>query len=597
MALRSRGKKSGTAECSLCLLYARDKGFFDVFLSLIVKRKEAVRMVENGSEILVDVLAEQGVDTIFGYPGGAVLNIYDALYKNSDRIKHILTSHEQGAAHAADGYARATGKVGVCLATSGPGATNLVTGIATAYMDSIPMVAITGNVGTSLIGRDSFQEVYIAGITMPVTKHNFVVRHVEELADTIRSAFRIAQSGRPGPVLVDIPKDITSAMGVYEPQEKVVPENDFELTEEQLQHVAALIAASERPVIYYGGGVGISGAGAELLKLMQKADIPATHTMMAIGAVPGNEPLELGLVGMHGKVSAAWAIDRSDLLLSIGARFSDRVATNTGRFAPGAKIVHVDIDAAEINKNVGTDYSIVCDAERFLAALLPYVKEMKHENWLAQIRGWQEKLDYVPKDDSSVLKPHQVIELAAEMAGDEAIFATDVGQHQLWAAQHCGRNRIHQFITSGGLGTMGFGYGAAMGAQAAKPDHTVLHITGDGSFHMNLNELATSVSYNLPIITLVMNNQVLGMVRQWQTMFYDKRYSATDPHRKTDYVKLAEAFGARGFRATNLDELREALEKALERTGPVVIDCVIDKDERVLPMIPAGGTVDDIVAD
>lgn len=552
--------------------------------------------MKNGSEILVDVLVEQGVDTIFGYPGGAVLNIYDALYKNSHRIKHILTAHEQGAAHAADGYARATGKVGVCLATSGPGATNLVTGIATAHMDSIPMVAITGNVGTSLIGRDSFQEVYIAGITMPVTKHNFVVRHIEELADTIRSAFRIACSDRPGPVLVDIPKDITAALGVYEPQEKIIKQRHGSVDEEQLQHIAALIATAERPVIYYGGGVGIAGAGDDLLKLMKKADIPATHTMMAIGAVSEEEPLELGLVGMHGKVSAAWAVDRSDLLLSIGARFSDRVATNAGRFAPNAKIVHVDIDAAEINKNVGTDYSIVCDADYFIRALLPYVKEKRHEAWRAQITSWQEKLDYVPENDDSVIKPHQLITLAAELAGDEAIFVTDVGQHQLWAAQYCGRNKIHQFITSGGLGTMGFGYGAAIGAQMAHPDKTVLHITGDGSFHMNLNEMATSVSYDLPVITIVMNNQVLGMVRQWQTMFYEKHYSATDPHRKTDYVKLAEAFGARGFRATTLAELKEALMEALKRTGPAVIDCVIDKDERVLPMIPAGGTVNDIVA-
>lgn len=551
--------------------------------------------MKNGSEILVDVLVEQGVDTIFGYPGGAVLNIYEALYKNRDRIRHILTSHEQGAAHAADGYARATGKVGVCLATSGPGATNLVTGIATAYMDSIPMVAITGNVGTSLIGRDSFQEVYIAGITMPVTKHNFVVRHIEELADTIRSAFRIACNGRPGPVLVDIPKDITSALGVYEPQEKIEKQRRDLVDEEQFQHVAALIAAAERPVIYYGGGVETASAGDDLLKLMKKADVPATHTMMAIGAISEKEPLELGLVGMHGKVSAAWAIDRSDLLLSIGARFSDRVATNAGRFAPNAKIVHVDIDAAEINKNVGTDYSIVCDADYFIRELLPYVKEKKNDAWRAQIAGWQEKLDYVPQDDDNVIKPHQAIRLAAELAGDEAIFVTDVGQHQLWAAQYCGRNKIHQFITSGGLGTMGFGYGAAIGAQIARPDKTILHITGDGSFHMNLNEMATSVSYELPIITIIMNNRVLGMVRQWQTMFYEKHYSATDPQRKTDYVKLAEAFGAYGFRATTLAELKEALTEALKRTGPVVIDCVIDKDERVLPMIPAGGTVDDIV--
>jgi len=553
---------------------------------------------KNGSELLVDVLVEQGVDTIFGYPGGAVLNIYDALYNNRDRIRHILTAHEQGAAHAADGYARATGKVGVCLATSGPGATNLVTGIATAYMDSIPMVAITGNVGTSLIGRDSFQEVYIAGITMPITKHNFVVRDVNELADTIRSAFRIASSGRPGPVLVDIPKDITGAPCEYDPKPRVEAERSegYGLSDEQIRHVAELIAQAKRPVIYYGGGVATANAGRDLLQLMRKADIPATHTMMAIGAISDSEPLELGLIGMHGKVSAAWAVDRCDLLLSIGARFSDRVATNTERFAPNAQIVHVDIDAAEINKNVDTNYSIVCDADVFLQQLLPQVQPAQHAEWRSQIAEWQTNLDYVPTDDDSVLKPHQVIELVAEQAGKDAIFTTDVGQHQLWAAQYSGRSHTHQFITSGGLGTMGFGYGAAIGAQVACPDKTVIHITGDGSFHMNLNELATTVSYNLPIITLVMNNRVLGMVRQWQTMFYDKHYSATDPERKTDYVKLAEAFGARGFRVTNLAELRDALTDALQRTGPVVIDCVIDKDERVLPMIPAGGTVDDIVA-
>lgn len=553
-------------------------------------------MVKNGSEILVEVLVEQGVDTIFGYPGGSVLNIYDALYQNSDRIRHILTAHEQGASHAADGYARATGKTGVCLATSGPGATNLVTGIATAYMDSIPMVAITGNVGTSLIGRDSFQEVYIAGITMPITKHNFVVRNVEELADTLRDAFRIANTGRPGPVLVDIPKDVTAATCEYIPGKPfAIPEPD-EIAEADLREIAALLAKAERPIIYYGGGVATADAGEALSELMHKADIPSTHTMMAIGCVPDEDPLSLGLIGMHGTVSAAWAIDRSDLMLSIGARFSDRVATNVGRFAPGAKIVHVDIDAAEINKNINVDYAVVSDAKRFLEALLPFVQPAKHDAWRAQIAQWKQQLDYVPQDDDSVLRPHQVIQTAAEMAGDEAIFATDVGQHQLWAAQYCGRGRIHQFITSGGLGTMGFGYGAAMGAQVACPDKTVLHITGDGSFHMNLNELVTSVSYDLPVITLVMNNRVLGMVRQWQTMFYEKRYSATDPERKTDYVKLAEAFGARGFRVSNIAELRQALSEALTRSGPVVIDCLIDKDERVLPMIPAGGTVEDIVS-
>ncbi|WP_283674824.1 biosynthetic-type acetolactate synthase large subunit [Butyricicoccus sp. Marseille-Q5471] len=554
-------------------------------------------MKKNGSEILVDVLVEQGVDTIFGYPGGSVLNIYDALYKNSDRIRHILTAHEQGASHAADGYARATGKTGVCLATSGPGATNLVTGIATAYMDSIPMVAITGNVGTSLIGRDSFQEVYIAGITMPITKHNFVVRHVEELADVIRDAFRIANSDRPGPVLVDIPKDVTAAMYEYVPRGRVEGEEKYDVAEEQLQAVAEMIAKAERPVIYYGGGVQTSDAGEALLALMKKADIPATHTMMAIGCVRGEEQLNLGLIGMHGKVSASWAIDRSDLLISVGARFSDRVATNTSRFAPQAKIIHVDIDAAEINKNIGVDYAVVSDARTFFEKLLPYIKPSKHDAWRAQIAEWQSKLDYTPKNDpEGHLQPHTIIELVAEMAGDDAVFATDVGQHQLWAAQYCHRNGIHQFITSGGLGTMGFGYGAAMGAQVAQPEKTIIHITGDGSFHMNLNELVTSVSYDLPVITVLMNNSVLGMVRQWQTMFYEKRYSATDPHRKTDYVKLAEAFGARGFRCTTLDELRAAMQDALKRTGPVVIDCVIGCDERVLPMIPAGGTVDDIVS-
>ena len=553
-------------------------------------------MKKNGSEILVEVLVEQGIDTVFGYPGGSVLNIYDALYLNADRIRHILTAHEQGASHAADGYARATGKTGVCIATSGPGATNLVTGIATAYMDSIPMVAITGNVGTSLIGRDSFQEVYIAGITMPITKHNFVVRNVEELADTLREAFRIANSDRPGPVLVDIPKDVTAAVCEYVPAAPAVKVEEPEIPEAKLREIAEILASAERPVIYYGGGVATADAGKDLLALVQKADIPCTHTMMAIGCIPDAEPLSMGLIGMHGKVSASWAIDKADVLLSIGARFSDRVATNTNRFAPNAKIIHIDIDAAEINKNIGVYCAVVSDAGHFLRSLLPYVQPAKHDAWRAQIEEWRKKLDYIPKDGVDRICPHQVIGLAAEMAGPDAIFATDVGQHQLWAAQYCGRNAIHQFITSGGLGTMGFGYGASMGAQIACPDKTVLHITGDGSFHMNLNELCTSVSYNLPIITLLLNNEVLGMVRQWQTMFYEKHYAATDPHRKTDYVKLAEAFGARGFHVETMEELRHAMTEALKRTGPVVIDVRIDPDERVLPMIPAGGTVDDIVS-
>ena len=559
-------------------------------------------MVKNGAEILIDALVEQGVDTIFGYPGGAVLNIYDALYKNSDRIRHILTAHEQGAAHAADGYARATGKVGVCLATSGPGATNLVTGIATAYMDSIPMVAITGNVGTSLIGRDSFQEVYIAGITMPITKHNFVVRDVDELADTEivlgdRHAFRIAASGRPGPVLIDIPKDITAAKCEFIPKGKVEINETYEISDEELQTVADMIAASERPMIYYGGGVETSDAGDMLLQLQRKADIPSAHTMMAIGCIPDTEPLSLGMIGMHGTVSAAWAVERCDLLVCIGARFSDRVATNTKRFAPSAKVIHVDIDNAEINKNIGVDYAIVSDAETFLEKVMPYIKEAKHDAWRAQIAEWQTKLDYVPKDDESVIHPHQLLRTVAEETPEDTIIATDVGQHQLWSAQYNGRKHVRQFLTSGGLGTMGFGYGAALGAQVAFPDRTVVHITGDGSFHMNLNEICTAVSYNLPVITIIMNNRVLGNVRQWQTMFYGSRYSQTDPHRKTDYVKLADAFGARGFRVSNIAELRDALREAMKRTGPVLIDAQIDKDERVLPMIPAGGTVDDLVTE
>ena len=554
-------------------------------------------MVKNGAEILIDALVEQGVDTIFGYPGGAVLNIYDALYKNSDRIRHILTAHEQGAAHAADGYARATGKVGVCLATSGPGATNLVTGIATAYMDSIPMVAITGNVGTSLIGRDSFQEVYIAGITMPITKHNFVVRDVDELADTVRDAFRIAASGRPGPVLIDIPKDITAAKCEFIPKGKVEINETYEISDEELQTVADMIAASERPMIYYGGGVETSDAGDMLLQLQRKADIPSAHTMMAIGCIPDTEPLSLGMIGMHGTVSAAWAVERCDLLVCIGARFSDRVATNTKRFAPSAKVIHIDIDNAEINKNIGVDYASVSDAETFLEKVMPYIKEAKHDAWRAQIAEWQTKLDYVPKDDESVIHPHQLLRTVAEETPEDTIIATDVGQHQLWSAQYNGRKHVRQFLTSGGLGTMGFGYGAALGAQVAFPDRTVVHITGDGSFHMNLNEICTAVSYNLPVITIIMNNRVLGNVRQWQTMFYGSRYSQTDPHRKTDYVKLADAFGARGFRVSNIAELRDALREAMKRTGPVLIDAQIDKDERVLPMIPAGGTVDDLVTE
>ncbi|MFR4978086.1 MAG: biosynthetic-type acetolactate synthase large subunit [Butyricicoccus sp.] len=551
----------------------------------------------NGAQILCETLLEQGVDTIFGYPGGAVLNIYDALYQYQNRIRHILTAHEQGAAHAADGYARATGKTGVVLATSGPGATNLVTGIATAYMDSIPMVAITGNVGVPLIGKDSFQEVYIAGITMPITKHNFVVGRVEELADIVREAFQIAQSGRPGPVLIDIPKDVTAAMCEFSAKPASPVTETYDVSDADLKRIAAEINAANCPVIYYGGGVIASGACSELVALMHKADIPATGTIMSIGSVPAEDPLYLGMIGMHGKVSAGWAIDRSDLLLSIGTRFSDRVATNTNRFAPDARIIHIDVDAAEINKNMPADDFLVSDAKTFLSGILPYIQETKHDAWRAQIEEWRVKLDYKPKDAEDCLHPHQIVQICTELGGEDLIFTTDVGQHQMWTAQYCARSHPRQFLTSGGLGTMGFGYGAAIGVKAAKPEQPVIHITGDGSFHMNLNELCTTVTYQIPVITVIMNNQVLGMVRQWQRMFYVDRFSSTTLERKTDYVKLAEAFGATGFRCTTPQELREALAKALAHKGPTVIDCVVDRDERVLPMIAAGEDIRNIIAD
>ncbi len=548
----------------------------------------------NGSQILVETLLEQGVDTIFGYPGGAVLNIYDALYKNQDRIRHIITAHEQGAAHAADGYARVTGKTGVVLATSGPGATNLITGIATAFMDSVPVVAITGNVSNNLIGLDSFQEVYIAGITMPITKHNFVVRKVEELADTIRLAFKIAKSGRPGPVLVDITKDVTSAECEYEKQPAVIAVPAPKADEKDIEKVAELINNAKKPAILFGGGVQTSGAQDELSELMHKAEIPGCHTLMAAGVLDCNDSLNLGLVGMHGSMSAGKMCADSDVLIAVGTRFSDRVATDKNRFATKAAIIHIDIDAAEINKNIPCNLSVVGDVKEVLEKLLPLVKESKHPDWIAQIEKWRSK-DYKPKDIAGVLRPHQIIGCVADNITEDDIVTTDVGQHQMWAAQYARRTKPRHFVTSGGLGTMGFGYGASIGAQVAKPDRKVVMITGDGSFHMNMNEMCTAVTYNLPIVTVVVNNHVLGMVRQWQTQFYGKRYSCTTLDRKTDYVKLAEAFGALGFRATSVEELDEALKKALASGRPCVIDAVIDRDEKVLPMIPPGGSIDDIV--
>ena len=551
-------------------------------------------MILNGSEILVKVLLEEGVDTVFGYPGGSVLNIYDALYKNSDKICHVLTAHEQGAAHAADGYARSTGKTGVVIATSGPGATNLVTGIATAYMDSVPMVAITGNVPTPLIGCDSFQEVYIAGITMPITKHNFVVRRVEDLADTLRAAFKIAASGRPGPVLVDIPKDVTANKTTYTPQ--VADEMKVDTTiDGNVAEIADLINKAERPFIYFGGGVRISGAADELRELIMKADIPAAYSLMAAGVLGHGEKNNLGLIGMHGFYSANCAANRADLMIAIGTRFSDRVALNTQKFGHNAKIVHIDIDPGEIGKNVPVDYSIVGDVKVVLTELLKHVKTTTHPEWSEQICKWRLD-DYVAEDSDTELKPHQIIRATCDAAGEEAIYVTDVGQHQMWAAQYTKHVRPMNFLTSGGLGTMGYGYGAAIGAKMAHPEVPVIHYTSDGSLHMNLNELCTAVSYKLPVVTVILNNAVLGMVRQWQASFYDRRFSQSQPERATDYVKVAEAFGAKGYRCFNIAEYEAALAEALKADGPVWIECVIDREEKVLPMIPSGGTVNDTIS-
>ena len=549
----------------------------------------------TGSQIFVEVLVEQGVDTLFGYPGGAVLNLYDELYKNSDRIRHVLTAHEQGASHAADGYARATGRTGVVLATSGPGATNLVTGIATAYMDSVPMVAFTGNVATTLLGKDSFQEAYIEGITMPITKHNYTVRRVEDLADTMRAAFRIAQSGRKGPVLVDIPKDVTAAVCEFTPKEPELIRTVTSYNEEDVQKSAAMINEAKRPIVYFGGGVRSAVGCQPLRDLLTKADIPATYTLMAAGVLSYGEEHNLGLLGMHGCYTANKAIDEADLVIAVGTRFSDRVALNPDAFAKRAKIIQIDIDPSELGKNVDIDLSLTGDASYVLQAILPHVKEAKHADWMDQIHAWQ-AMDYKPVDSDTELKPHQIINEICEQAGPEAVYVTDVGQHQMWAAQYLHHTKSRGFLTSGGLGTMGFGYGAAIGAQMALGrDARVVMLTGDGSFHMNLNEGCTAVSYDLPIITVIFNNQVLGMVRQWQTTFYEKRYSDTDPHRKTDFIKLAEAFGAKGYRATTPAEFKAAFTDAMKQQGPSWIDCRIGKDEKVLPMIPGGGTIEDII--
>ncbi len=553
-------------------------------------------MLLTGAEIIAEVLIEQKATTIFGYPGGAVLNIYDALYEYRDKLRHIMTAHEEGASHAADGYARSTGKTGVVLATSGPGATNLVTGIATAYMDSVPLVALTGNVGTGLIGRDSFQEVYITGITLPITKHNFVVRDVTQLADILRSAFRIAQTGRCGPVLVDIPKDVTAAKTEFQPLGPIEIPRPRLPPEDDLRRAADLINNAVRPIIYFGGGVVSSGAADILADLIHTANIPACHTIMGTGVIGDSDTLNLGMIGMHGCFTPNKAIDESDLVIAVGTRFSDRVALNTGAFANRAKIIHIDIDPSEISKNVTADESLIGDVGDILSAIMPMISPAEHTEWRKQIARWQ-RADYIPEDSTDILRPHQIVQAISRLAGEDAIIATDVGQHQMWAAQYCERTRPRSFLTSGGLGTMGFGYGAAIGAKVANPDRHVIHITGDGSFHMNLNEACTVASYDLPIITVIFNNTVLGMVRQWQTTFYGCRYSSTSPNRKTDFVKVAEGFGLSGIRVKTPAEFEAAFAKALADNKPVWIECLIDKDEKVLPMIPAGGTVGDMITE
>ena len=548
----------------------------------------------TGSQLVAEILLEHGVDTVFGYPGGAALNLYDALYEYRDKIRHILTAHEQGAAHAADGYYRATGKTGVVFATSGPGATNLVTGIATAFMDSIPMIAITANVPDSLIGRDAFQEICITGVAMPITKHTFFVNRIEDLADALRNAFRIANSGRKGPVLIDITKDVTAATADYKP-EKPLPLNPLPtFTDKEVQEVAAMINAAEKPVIYFGGGVSASNAGEELNQLLETADIPATFTLMAAGILGYENKRNLGLIGMHGSIAANKAVDRADLVIALGARFSDRVALNPKKFAKKARKIQIDIDTSEINKNVLVDLGVTADVKEFLTKLLPLIKKKDHKEWVAQATEWKNKRGDVKCQDAQ-LHPSEIVHSVCDLTDKETIYVTDVGQHQMWAAQYLKQRNTAGFITSGGLGTMGFGYGAAIGAQIGCPDKRIIHFTGDGSFHMNLNEACTAVSQELPIITVIMNNSVLGMVYQWQTVFYGKRYAATTPERKTNFPKLAEAFGAKGFSAANPTEFEEAFKKALQEKGPVWIDCTIARNERVLPMIPSGGTVEDMI--
>ena len=546
----------------------------------------------NGSRIVIECLKEQGVDTVFGSPGGAILNIYDELYRHQDEIRHILTSHEQGASHAADGYARATGKVGVCMATSGPGATNLVTGIATAYMDSVPMVAITCNVGISLLGKDSFQEIDIAGVAMPITKYSFIVKDVKDLAPTLRRAFSIARSGRPGPVLVDIVKSATSDVTEYTKENPVIEESSNDrLSEENVQKAIELIQTAKKPMIFVGGGAVISGAQEELKEFAKKVDAPVTDSLMGKGAFDGTDERYVGMLGMHGTKTANLSLMESDLLIVVGSRFSDRVAANPKTFAQNAKIIQIDIDEAEINKNVAVDISLIGDVRKVLTVLNQRLDSLSHPDWMQEVA--ERKVEVPLNYNHDVLTGPYIIEKLDEITNGEAIIATEVGQHQMWAAQYYKYKHPRTLLTSGGLGTMGYGLGAAIGAKTAYPDKVVVNIAGDGCFRMNMNEIATATRSNIPVIELVFNNHVLGMVRQWQTLFYGERYSHTVLNDKVDFVKLAEAMGAKAYRITKKEEVEPILKEAIALGEPVVIDCIIDSDDKVFPMVAPGKNLDD----
>ncbi|MDF2614811.1 MAG: acetolactate synthase, large subunit, biosynthetic type [Clostridia bacterium] len=551
----------------------------------------------NGSQILIECLVEQGVDTVFGYPGGSVLNIYDALYKNSDRIKHILTAHEQGASHAADGYARATGKVGVCIATSGPGATNLVTGIATAYMDSVPMVAITGNVATPLLGKDSFQEVDISGITMPITKHNYIVKDITKLADTIREAFFIAKSGRPGPVLIDIPKDLTAALCDYIPQTpKKAGVQVHTIRQEDIDKALILLKEAKKPLIYSGGGIIRSGANEILLKFAEKLQAPVATSLMGIGGFAETHPLSTGLVGMHGSKASNLAATECDLLIALGARFSDRVISDVSKFAPNANILHIDIDPAEVGKNIAAYSAVIGDVKEILTALTGLFPQQEHDAWIDEVRCWKEEFHFdYQKDDT--LRPQFIMENIYEQTNGNAIITTEVGQHQMWAAQFYKYTKPNTFLSSGGLGTMGYGTGASIGAQIGMPEHQVVHIAGDGSFRMNCNELATIAHYNVPVIIVLMNNSTLGMVRQWQTTFYEARYSQTTLDRGPDFTLLAKAYDVQGYDVYTQEDFINAFKEALASKKPALLNCRIGVDEKVLPMVAPGTAINNLILD